>query len=62
MIVLLGFSRRDRGLSGEQLSDHWRNIDGPLLRDTPAEGQLIRRYAQRHLKPNADHPRSLPAL
>jgi uncharacterized protein (TIGR02118 family) len=56
MIVLLGFYRRRPDLSWEQFSDHWRNVHGPLLRDTPATASRIRRYVQHHLRPNPDHP------
>ena len=56
MIVLLGFYKRRSDLSWEQFSDHWRNIHGPLLRDTPATARHIRRYVQHHLRPNPAYP------
>jgi hypothetical protein len=54
MIVLLGFYKRHPDLSFEQFSDHWRNIHGPLLRDTPEPRKAIRRYVQHHLQPVSD--------
>lgn len=51
MIISLGFYKRRPDLSWEQFSDHWRDVHGPLLRDTPETAQHIRRYVQHHLRP-----------
>ncbi|WP_340314923.1 EthD domain-containing protein [Rhizorhabdus argentea] len=51
MIILLGFYKRRPDLTWEQFSDHWRNVHGPLLRDTPQASRYIKRYVQHHLRP-----------
>jgi uncharacterized protein (TIGR02118 family) len=56
MIVLLGFYKRRPDLTWEQFSHHWRNIHGPLLRDTPETAKYFRRYVQHHLRPNPAYP------
>lgn len=56
MIVLLGFYKRRPDLSWDEFSHHWRNIHGPLLRDTPETARYIRRYVQHHLRPNPAYP------
>lgn len=56
MIVLLGFYKRLPGMSWEEFSDHWRNVHGPLLRDTPETAKYLRRYVQHHLRPNPAYP------
>ncbi|MFC0452176.1 EthD domain-containing protein [Rhodococcus jostii] len=61
MIVVLGFYKRHPDLSWEEFSDHWRNVHGALLRDTPEPRKAIRRYVQHHLRPNPGFPgESLP--
>ncbi len=52
MIITLSFYKRLPGLTGEQFSDHWRNVHGPLLRDTPDSRRYLRRYIQHHIRPN----------
>lgn len=52
MLVLLGFYSRKPGLTWEEFSDHWRNVHGPLLRDTPETARYLRRYVQHHIRPN----------
>lgn len=54
MIVLLGFYKRRPGTSWEEFSDHWRDVHGPLLRETPESKAVIRRYVQHHIRPNPD--------
>jgi uncharacterized protein (TIGR02118 family) len=56
MIILLGFYKRRPDLSWEQFSDHWRNVHGPLMRDTPESARYIRRYVQHHIRPNTLSP------
>lgn len=56
MIVLLGFYKRRPDLTWEAFSDHWRNIHGALLRDTPETARHLRRYVQHHLRPNPAYP------
>lgn len=55
MIVLLAFYKRRPDLTWEQFSHHWRNVHGPLLRDTPVTARCIRRYVQHHIRPNPAH-------
>jgi uncharacterized protein (TIGR02118 family) len=56
MIVLLGFYKRRPDLTWDQFSDHWRNVHGPLMRDTPEAARYIRRYVQHHIRPNPLSP------
>lgn len=56
MIIVLGFYKRKKGLTYQQFSDHWRNVHGPLVRDTPEIARYIRRYVQHHLEPNTIFP------
>jgi uncharacterized protein (TIGR02118 family) len=56
MIVLLGFYRRRPDLTWEEFSHHWRNVHGPLIRDTPETARHIRRYVQHHIRPNPAYP------
>src|SRR4051794_22365407 len=53
MIILLGFYKRRPDLTWEQFSDHWRNVHGPLLRDTPEASRYIKRYVQHHIRPRS---------
>ena len=56
MIVVLGFYKRKPGLTYEQFSRHWREVHGPLVRNTPDIAKYIRRYVQHHLVPNEIFP------
>ena len=60
MVCILGFYKRRPELSPAAFHDHWRNIHGPLIRDTPNVARHILRYVQHHLGELAD-PR-LPAI
>lgn len=54
MIVILGLYRRRPGTTWEQCSDHWKNVHGPLQRDTPGPRAALRRYVQHHVRPHPD--------
>jgi len=56
MIIVLGFYKRKPGLTYEEFSRHWRDVHGPLVRDTPEIAKYIRRYVQHHLMPNTIFP------
>ena len=56
MLVIMGFYHRKQGLTWEQFSDHWKNVHGPLLRDSPQTAKYIRRYVQHHIRPNTAFP------
>jgi uncharacterized protein (TIGR02118 family) len=60
MLVFLSFYRRRPDLSWQQYSDHWRNVHGPLIRDTPALSRYMRRYVQHHLQAPPSFPNQLP--
>jgi uncharacterized protein (TIGR02118 family) len=52
MLITMGFYHRKQGLTWQEFSDHWRNVHGPLLRDSPVCARYIRRYVQHHIRPN----------
>lgn len=56
MLIVLGFYKRKPGLTYEQFSSHWRDVHGPLVRNTPDIAKYIRRYVQHHLAPNTIFP------
>jgi len=56
MIIVLGFYKRKPDLTYEQFSHHWRNVHGPLIRNTPEIAKYIRRYVQHHLQSNNIFP------
>ena len=56
MIIVMGFYKRRSDLTWQEFSDHWRNVHGPLLRDTPKTAQYMRRYVQHHLRPSPGGP------
>lgn len=52
MLIIMGFYHRRPDLTWEQFSDHWKNVHGPLLRNSPQTKKYIRRYVQHHIRPN----------
>ena len=62
MMIVLGFYKRKPGISHEDFSRHWRDIHGPLIRNTPEIAKYIKRYVQHHLSPNtvSSSAQSLP--
>lgn len=46
MVKMFAFIRRRDGLSVEDFRDHWRNVHGPLIRDTPELARHVVRYEQ----------------
>jgi len=49
VICILGFYRRHPELSPTEFSRYWREVRGPLIRDTPAVARHIARYTHHHL-------------
>ena len=47
MIKLIAFVRRKEGMSPEDFHRHWREVHGPLVRDTKS-GSYVVRYEQHH--------------
>ena len=47
MIKLIAFVRRTEGMSPEDFHRHWREVHGPLVRDTRS-GSYVVRYEQHH--------------
>ncbi|MFH1012117.1 MAG: EthD domain-containing protein [bacterium] len=60
MIITLGFIKRKPGLTHEEFSRHWRDVHGPLLRDTPEFARHLKRYVQHHIYPNHEFPELAP--
>ncbi len=52
MVKMFALLRRREGLSVEEFRAHWRDVHGPLIRDTPELARHIVRYEQ--------HPRHRP--
>ena len=52
MVKMFALLRRREGMSVEEFRDHWRDVHGPLIRDTPELARHIVRYEQ--------HPRHRP--
>ena len=50
MVQLFAFLTRRSGTTHEEFLDHWLNVHGPLIADTPELSRHIRRYEQ--------HPRA----
>lgn len=46
MVKLFAFIRRRDGLDVEEFRRHWREVHGPLIRDTPELARHIMRYEQ----------------
>lgn len=46
MIRLTAHLRRNPALSREEFLTHWRDVHGPLIRDTPSLARHIVRYEQ----------------
>lgn len=46
MIRLTAFLKRNPSLTHEEFLDHWHNVHGPLIRDTPELARHIIRYEQ----------------
>ncbi len=46
MVELFAFIRRRDGLSVEGFRDHWHDVHGPLIRDTPELARHIVGYTQ----------------
>lgn len=46
MVKLFAFIRRRPGLGIEEFRDHWRDVHGPLIRDTPELARHVVRYEQ----------------
>lgn len=51
-VRLFAFVKRRADLSREQFLDHWRNVHGPLIRDTPGLAARIVRYEQHAARPD----------
>lgn len=49
MIRLTAFLKRNPALTHEEFLDHWHNVHGPLIRDTPELARHIVRYEQHPL-------------
>jgi hypothetical protein len=45
----LGYSKRTPGLTNDQFSTHWGNVNGPLSRAVPNVYRYLTRYVQHHL-------------
>jgi uncharacterized protein (TIGR02118 family) len=45
-MTLFAFVRRKDGMSREDFLAHWRDVHGPLIRDTPGLGDRVERYEQ----------------
>ncbi|UDY37825.1 EthD domain-containing protein [Dermatobacter hominis] len=52
MVKMFALLRRREGMSTEEFRAHWRDVHGPLIRDTPELARHIVRYEQ--------HPRHRP--
>lgn len=52
MVKLFALLRRRPGMDPQEFRDHWRDVHGPLIRDTPELARHIVRYEQ--------HPRHRP--
>ena len=52
MVKMFALLRRRQGMSVEEFRDHWRDVHGPLIRNTPELARHIVRYEQ--------HPRHRP--
>jgi hypothetical protein len=60
MFITLGFYKRRPDISREDFSCHWREIHGPLLRNTPSISRYLRRYVQHHLTPGVGFNNVMP--
>ena len=60
MLVLLLFLKRKAGLTHEEFCRYWRDVHGPLVRNTPEVARYFRKYVQHHLTPNTVSPGVLP--
>jgi EthD domain len=56
-LVVLGFYKRRPDLTHEDYIAYWRDVHGPLLRDTAEIRRYLARYVQHDLRPNTaqDH-------
>lgn len=60
MFISLGFYKRRPDLTHEEFSRHWREVHGPLLRNTPSISHYLRRYVQHHMSPTTEFANVLP--
>ena len=51
-LVVLSFYKRKAGMSQEDYIAYWRDIHGPMLRDTPEIARYLSRYVQHDLRAN----------
>ena len=51
-LVVLGFYKRRPDLSHDEYIMYWRDVHGPLLRDTPSINKYLLRYVQHDLRRN----------
>ena len=56
MIKLIAFLKRNPALSRDEFHAHWRDVHGPLIRDTPELARHIVRYEQ-HPRLASDYER-----
>lgn len=47
VIALTALLRRNPNLSADEFERHWRDVHGPLIRDSPSLARHILRYEQR---------------
>jgi len=53
MVKLFALLRRRPGMGVEEFRDHWRDVHGPLIRDTPELARHVLRYEQ-HVRHRPD--------
>lgn len=51
-LVVLSFYKRRVGMSHDDYIAYWRDVHGPLLRDTPEISRYLSRYVQHDLRAN----------
>src|SRR5258706_7063225 len=56
MLVMLLFLKRKAGLTHEEFCRYWRDVHGPLVRNTPEVARYFRKYVQHQLTPNTASP------